>query len=616
MDKPTFSGATVTNADSIANQGGTTNYITQGNTSAVNGGDVYNAITNTEQQYTGDNNRVIIKRKPSDVLTLKGGATISTENNIQTVANTDGSIGIKLAKDVNLGTDGSLTAGNTLVNNAGVTISNGTKGQPVSLTASGLNNGGNTITNVAPGVNGTDAANVDQLKTAQAAATTKVDGNQGVSIKPTTNQDGSTTYTVAAKTDGTTTTINGNNQIAAVTAPISSAGGVANTKGNINSLATAGDIINAVNSTGFTAKANGDAGQFIKSGDQVNFNNGSNIAITRNGSDFTIATTPNLTADSLSLNNGGPVINANGINMNNKTITNVAAGINSTDAVNVSQLTTLAAAAKTTVVNGKNTSVIGMTNPDNSSVYQVNVNTDDTTITTNNAGKLTAVTSPLTNAATGSVNLPIAPNALVTAGDVTSAINNSGFTLTANGANGSLVKPAATVNIKNNDGNIVISKTASDNTVNYDLAKNVRVDSININNSAVALSNEGLNNGGNRITNVAEGRAPTDAVNIGQLNSLAGSVNNALNDMGYRIGDVEDNANAGTSAAMATAALPQAYLPGKSMLAGGIATYNGQSAAAVGVSKLSDNGRWVIKANGTADTQGNFGGAVGAGFHW
>ena len=52
------------------------------------------------------------------------------------------------------------------------------------------------------------------------------------------------------------------------------------------------------------------------------------------------------------------------------------------------------------------------------------------------------------------------------------------------------------------------------------------------------------------------------------------------------------------------------------MLAGGIATYNGQSAAAVGVSKLSDNGRWVIKANGTADTQGNFGGAVGAGFHW
>ena len=86
--------------------------------------------------------------------------------------------------------------------------------------------------------------------------------------------------------------------------------------------------------------------------------------------------------------------------------------------------------------------------------------------------------------------------------------------------------------------------------------------------------------------------------------------------MGYRIGDVEDNANAGTSAAMATAALPQAYLPGKSMLAGGIATYNGQSAAAVGVSKLSDNGRWVIKANGTADTQGNFGGAVGAGFHW
>ena len=502
------------------------------------------------------------------------------------------------------------------------------------------------ITNVAAGINSTDAVNVSQLSNATAASRTEVNkGTNIVSVDRATGSKGQDIYTVNAKgsqvtagkgvtvgttdtgnnvtdykvdvaTDGITTTVNSANQVVAVTAPITSTGGIASTTGNASRLATAGDIVNAVNNTGFTAKANGDTGQFIKSGDQVNFNNGNNIAITRNGSDFTIATTPNLTADSLSLNNGGPVINANGINMNNKPITNVAAGINSTDAVNVSQLTTLAAAAKTTVVNGKNTSVIGMTNPDNSSVYQVNVNTDDTTITTNNAGKLTAVTSPLTNAATGSVNLPIAPNALVTAGDVTSAINNSGFTLTANGANGSLVKPAATVNIKNNDGNIVISKTASDNTVNYDLAKNVRVDSININNSAVALSNEGLNNGDNRITNVAEGRAPTDAVNIGQLNSLAGSVNNALNDMGYRIGDVEDNANAGTSAAMATAALPQAYLPGKSMLAGGIATYNGQSAAAVGVSKLSDNGRWVIKANGTADTQGNFGGAVGAGFHF
>lgn len=111
------------------------------------------------------------------------------------------------------------------------------------------------------------------------------------------------------------------------------------------------------------------------------------------------------------------------------------------------------------------------------------------------------------------------------------------------------------------------------------------------------------------IHNVAAGKAPSDAVNLAQLDALGNRLN-------ARIGDVQSNANAGTSSAMAMAALPQAYLPGKSMVSGGIATYNGQGAVAVGVSKLSDNGRWVIKANGTADTKGNVGGAVGAGMHF
>ena len=591
------SSATTTYGVPTQVNNGTVNGITYGDFAGKATGIVSVGATRAERQII---NVAPGKISATSTDAINGSQLYLTQQALGNVANSTKNV---LGGNATVGSNGNLT-----MTNIGGTGKN-TVDDAIKAASTEVNKGTNIVS-----VNRTTGSNGQNIYTVNAKGS-QVTAGKGVTVGTTDTGNNVTDYKVDVVTDGITTTVNSANQVVAVTAPITSTGGIASTS-NASRLATAGDIVNAVNNTGFTAKANGDTGQFIKSGDQVNFSNGNNIAITRNGSNFTIATTPNLTADSLSLNNGGPVINANGINMNNKTITNVAAGINSTDAVNVSQLTTLAAAAKTTVVNGKNTSVIGMTNPDNSSVYQVNVNTDDTTITTNNAGKLTAVTSPLTNAATGSVNLPIAPNALVTAGDVTSAINNSGFTLTANGANGSLVKPAATVNIKNNDGNIVISKTASDNTVNYDLAKNVRVDSININNSAVALSNEGLNNGDNRITNVAEGRAPTDAVNIGQLNSLAGSVNNALNDMGYRIGDVEDNANAGTSAAMATAALPQAYLPGKSMLAGGIATYNGQSAAAVGVSKLSDNGRWVIKANGTADTQGNFGGAVGAGFHF
>ena len=52
------------------------------------------------------------------------------------------------------------------------------------------------------------------------------------------------------------------------------------------------------------------------------------------------------------------------------------------------------------------------------------------------------------------------------------------------------------------------------------------------------------------------------------------------------------------------------------MIGGGVATYNGESAVAVGLSRVSDNGRWVMKLNGTADTQGNAGAAIGAGFHF
>ena len=86
------------------------------------------------------------------------------------------------------------------------------------------------------------------------------------------------------------------------------------------------------------------------------------------------------------------------------------------------------------------------------------------------------------------------------------------------------------------------------------------------------------------------------------------------NQLNNRINEVKDDANAGVSSAMAMAALPQAYIPGKSMLTGGMATYNGQGAVAVGLSKLSDNGRWVLKVSGSADTKGNAGG--GAGFHF
>ena len=85
------------------------------------------------------------------------------------------------------------------MNNSGVTINNGAAGNPVSLTKNGLDNGGNTITNVAAGVNGTDAVNVNQLNTVagEAAKHTTVkakDANVTVTTGP--NASGGTEYTI------------------------------------------------------------------------------------------------------------------------------------------------------------------------------------------------------------------------------------------------------------------------------------------------------------------------------------------------------------------------------------------------------------------------------------
>ncbi len=102
----------------------------------------------------------------------------------------------------------------------------------------------------------------------------------------------------------------------------------------------------------------------------------------------------------------------------------------------------------------------------------------------------------------------------------------------------------------------------------------------------------------------------------GQLTTLRNDLDDAINELGYKINEVEDNANAGISAAMAMSSIPQSFLPGRSLVGGGITTYNGESAVAIGLSTVSNSGQWVIKVNGTADSQGNAGGAIGAGVHF
>lgn len=112
-----------------------------------------------------------------------------------------------------------------------------------------------------------------------------------------------------------------------------------------------------------------------------------------------------------------------------------------------------------------------------------------------------------------------------------------------------------------------------------------------------------------QISNVAPGTQGTDAVNVNQLKQFGG-------DLQIQIDATRHEANAGTAGAMAMAGMPQAYLPGKSMVAVGAASFRGESALALGMSHISNNGRWVTKFTGSANSRGHVGVTVGGGYQW
>ena len=160
------------NADMIADKGDSDlggNAITrikyqdeQGKTHQV-------ATKDDGMKYGGDSGNVINK-KLNEQVNVIGGITdaskLTTEDNLGVVSDGTGNLKVRMAKDLKGLTSVTTkdAAGNsTVVNGSGITITPAS-GNIVSLTKDGLNNGGKTISNVGPGVNGTDAVNVNQLK--------------------------------------------------------------------------------------------------------------------------------------------------------------------------------------------------------------------------------------------------------------------------------------------------------------------------------------------------------------------------------------------------------------------------------------------------------------------
>ena len=563
-----------------------------------NGG---NKITNVAEATTGKDAVNFDQLSATNSLVAKGikigdgnsandqqfalGETINVtgDSNITTMASATG-VQVKLNNQLNLGTEGSMQIGNSIMNSNGFTFVDNGPGRTVILSSSGLNNGFNRITNVAAGIDPTDAATVGQLNATAFAL------DQGWGL--TAQGDIATMVKQGSAVDMNSR--DGNITISRTLAN----GGVARQAGR------------AVDANDISFDLNPDLNvDSLTAGDTVIDNNGLTIV-------------------------GGPSVTKAGINAADTKITNVVNGAvseGSKDAVNGGQLYAQGSGISSIIggetvynpIDGTFTNNnIGGTGRNSIDGAIASIKQGEAVINENIQTNTTNIQTNTTNIATNKTNIDTnTTNIKVNKDKIDMGLNfgaDSGATINKPVGDGSVLKFTGGNNI---------TTTAAGSSIKFDLNGNINVDSIKTGNTTVnnngvsivggpSMTASGINAGDSRITGVANGTEAKDAVNFGQLSALDSRLNNNMSDLGYKIGEVEDDANAGISAAMAMSSLPQAFIPGKSLIGGGIGTYNGESAVAIGFSKLSNDGRWVMKVNGTADTQGNAGGSIGAGFHF
>ncbi|MBJ9426076.1 hypothetical protein I5551_18805, partial [Acinetobacter seifertii] len=261
---------------------------------------------------------------------VKLGETVNFANGTNTTAVYDPATNTykyNVNDNIALTNAGSLTVGNSKVDNSGLTITGGP-----SVTTAGINAANQKITNVAAGTisaSSTDAVNGSQLNTT----------NQNVT---TAQNTANTAVTNAAAAQNTANTAVTNAAAAQTTA---------------NTAVTNAAAAQATADKGLNFSVNGGTADNVKLGETVNFANGTNTTAVydpaTNTYKYNVNDNISLTnAGSLTVGNskvdnngltiaGGPSVTTAGINAANQKITNVAAGTNSTDAVNVSQLDAL-----------------------------------------------------------------------------------------------------------------------------------------------------------------------------------------------------------------------------------------------------------------------------------
>ncbi|MDO5059025.1 MAG: YadA-like family protein, partial [Neisseria sp.] len=436
-----------------------------------------------------------------------------------------------------------------------VTANNVTVGDVV-INEDGINAGNKVITNVSNGVDDNDAVNISQLK----ANTTHVVGGSNIAGVDKKADANGITYTVHA--DG-----------AKVEAK---AGGLA--------TVTAGSK-DANNVTTYTVDvAKGDFGKV----------DGNITAPTTDG----VATVGD--------------------------VTNIVNNVSWTLQGNGADIDKVTAGDKVNFANGNGTTA-NVSNKDGVNTVKYDANVDGKTVVINKDGQISANTGNTTVNTNGTVAVANQDgDKLANVSTVVNAINSASHNVATAKNNDQVVSNvnAAGVAVKAGDKLTVaagknLEVAQNGHTVTLGLSKDINVNSVTANNVTannvtvgdVVINEDGINAGNKVITNVAPGKNLTDAVNVSQLKDEIGGVHN-------RIDDVDQNARAGIAGALASANLYHATLPGKTMVAAGVGNYRGQSAFALGVSKLSDNGKVGMKITVNADTKGHIGSAATVGYQW
>ena len=765
--------------------------VAAGSTDAVNGGQLYNVANNvkdligpdaaidpatgkvtvtdpakgigeTGKGNIGDAIKHVNDAAKAAADTAKKHTTVEQGDNIvvEESLNADGGKHYKVSTTKNLNVD-SVKAGDTTVNNDGVTINNGP-----SMTKDGINANNKVISNVADGVNTNDAVNKGQLDAVKGVADSAVksvnvaNGEENLVVDNTDAKNPKLSLkkdlTVDSVKAGDTTVNNDGLTIAggpsvkkdgidAADKKITNveAGNVAeNSKDAVNGgqlydvAKNVADLVgpdakidpatgkvtvaDPAKGIGETGKGNiGDAIKHVNDAvkaaadtakKHTTVEQGDNIVVEESlnadgGKHYKVSTTKNLNVDSVKAGdttvnndgvtiNNGPSMTKDGINANNTKVTNVADGVDAADAVNKGQLDKVDTKVSNVAQNVVNVLGGDATVNGNGDITMSNIgetgkgNINDAIKSVNDLAKKAAAEKTSVKAKEGRSNVTVTEGVNAAGGheytvDVERSVTNAGsdyVTVTNNHdadtntttytvdvsakTKASLAKADSAVQgLTSKDGNLNFTKGANGNvevSFNDNLnVKNVTTDRVQVANGP-SMSKDGINAAGKAISNVANGNVAADskdAVNGGQLHETAKSVadvigggatvkdgkvvagqngigntgqntvhgaiaainQNTANNFNQIRGDLrkmDRDLRGGIAGALATAGLPQAFRPGKSMVAAAASTYRGQSGLAIGVSRISDNGKVILKVTGNTNSRGDFGGTIGAGYQW